>query len=389
MELQNRVEILANIPFFYHFDENERQMIAECAEYVQLQKNQHIFEEGDLADFFYIIITGTVQVTKQIENEQVEVLALKISGDIFGEMGIIDNLPRSATVVAATDVELFKISNTQIHDMMKEIPSISLEISKAICMNVRSSNFNYINELEDQNRKLQEANQQLKDAQDKLIKAERLSAIGKFTSFIIHDIKNPLANMRSYAELIIMNEQTTGSINKSAKIITQEADRLAEMTKDLLDFSKGAITLDTAKITLSYIINQMMPVLDIDFKNHSMSITTELHDSSLILLDVDRIKRVIENIAHNAIGAMQTNGEFLIRTEEDDTVVKMILSDNGIGMTQEIMDNMYEPFFSKGKKSGTGLGLAISKSILNAHGAKIEVSSEVDNGTSFYITFPK
>ena len=388
MTKEEKIEILKKCAIFDNLKEDDYEKIEKVAEEINYKKDDIIFRENEVADAFYIIVKGKVEILKEGEDGQYELLAQKEDGDVFGEMAVIDELPRSATIRAATDLTLLKLNKDSFSNLLKTFSNISIEIARSICSTVRTTNETYIKDLEKRNKQLEMAYEKLKKTQEKLIKAEKLSAIGKFTSLIIHDIKNPMSNIRAYAELIKIWEKDNERVQKATDIIIKEVDRLTKMTSELLDFARGEIILNKTPIDLSALISTLIDTVKEDLKNKNIKIVFNSYTNSVIIGDSEKISRVFYNLVSNAADAIVKSGIINIKILEEDKWIKWVIQDNGCGMDIEVLSKIFEPFYTN-KKKGTGLGMAIVKSIIEAHNGFIKVFSKKDTGTKFEIFLPK
>ena len=388
MDKIEKIKLIKSNPIFENLNEDEISKICDLAHESFYKKDDIIFEENEDADAFYIITSGTVEILKLGEESQMETLAVKNDGDVFGEMAVIDELPRSATIRAKTDISLLKLDKKPFLDLLKSFSHISLEIARSICATVRNTNTTYISDLEKQNKQLEIAYQKLKKTQDELISTEKLSVIGKFASLIIHDIKNPMSNIRAYAELIKMSHKSDEKIMKSTGVIITEVDRLTKMTSELLEFARGEINLNKTPINLSSLIETLIDTIIEELKKKSIQIVFNEKIDALVLLDSEKFKRVFYNLVSNAIDAIMTNGVITIKIFEKDQWILCSINDNGEGMDSETASKIFEPFYTT-KKKGTGLGMAIVKSIIESHNGMIQVTSSKGTGTEFNIYLPK
>ncbi len=388
MDIEDKIKIIKKSPIFKNLSKEECSHIAEVAEELKYKKGSIIFEENAQPDGFYIITEGEVEILKRGEDSP-EVLAIKGEGDVFGEMSVIDELPRSASIKAKTDIALLKLNKDVFNNLLNSFSHISLEIARSICQTVRATNINYIKDLEKRNRQLKFAYKRLKNTQEELIRLEKLSVIGKFASFIIHDIKNPMTNVRAYAELMQMNEPGNPSVQKSSKIIIDEVDRLNNMVMELLEFSRGDLHIAKTPVNISALISTMIDTVKADLKKKDIDISYQSKTDSIVMIDLDKIKRVFYNLINNSRDAILKDGKIFIKVEEEEKWIKWSIQDNGIGMEAEVLEKIFEPFYSKNKKSGTGLGMTIVKSIIESHGGHIKVFSIKDTGTRFDIFLPK
>ncbi len=388
MNKDEKITILKNTSIFNGLSEKDIEQVAEVAKDFYYKSGEVIFEENSKADGFYIIYKGEVEILKRGSESPNEVLALKKDGDVFGEMAVIDDLPRSATIKSRTDLTLLKLSKDLFNELLNTSSHIAIEIARNICYTVRSTNINYISDLEKRNKQLKYAYQRLKKTQNEIIRLEKLSVVGKFASLIIHDIRNPMTNIRAYAELIKMSYTGDEKVQKSTGIIMEEVDRLNNMTIELLEFSRGEININKAPVNFSGFLATMIDSIKEDFKEKGIEINFIKKTESIVMLDVDKLKRVFFNLINNAKDALLTKGKIQITIEDSDKWIKWSIIDNGIGMEQEVLEKIFEPFFSR-KKGGTGLGMTIVKGIIESHGGYIKVYSKINSGTKFEIFLPK
>jgi signal transduction histidine kinase len=221
------------------------------------------------------------------------------------------------------------------------------------------------------------------------IASERLASIGQMAANIVHDIKNPIASIKGFAECFTSPEFGDNERREFANIIIEESNRLLDMTSEVLQFSRGEITIHPKSVNLDKFLDDVYKYLNGMFltKNINLAINTEYKGK--IKIDPDKLKRVFYNIAHNAYEAMDENGSFEINIKRDGKARLLIsLSDNGPGIPEEIREEIFTAFASFGKPGGTGLGMAIAKSFVDAHGGEIYFETENNKGTTFYINLP-
>lgn len=388
MDIEKKVEILKKTPFFETLSNEEYIKIAHFTEHVKYNSNDFIFQEEDIADGFYILVEGEIEILKKDKANHNELLAIKKGLDAFGEMSIIDDLPRSATIKARTDVEILRLRKENFTKVLQRYANVSYEVAKSVCYNVRNTNETYIRDLEKRNNQLINAYKTLKKTQEDLIKAEKLSVIGKFASLIIHDIKNPMTNIRAYAELCKMAQPEDTKIDKATQIIIKEVDRLVNMTSELLEFARGEMSLNMTPVNINSFITTMIDLIQEDMRIKKIRVTLKDNDDVMAMIDSEKMKRVFFNLVTNAADAIETNGTIEISIKPLENTVQLIFADNGCGMSEETVSNIFEPFYTK-KTKGTGLGMAIVKGIVENHNGTIKVKSKEGKGSVFYITLPK
>ena len=381
-------EFLKKVYFFQNLSDTAIKKVLNVCHKTLIEAGHIIFVEGEKADRFYIVIGGAVEVWKDYNKPNAEMLAVHGPGHLFGEMALIDEKPRSATIVAGTDTKLLFINRKDFHKIIRENYSIASSIMKSVSSMVRKSNESYVENLREQNKELERAYKELKETQEELLRAERLSALGKFSSLILHDIKNPLSILRGYAEMLTISPKEADKVKKYSRKIIQEADRINSMAAELLDFSRGDIRLSIGVVEIEKFINEFIEGITAKFKAKKINIKTILDFKDKILMDRDRMMRVFMNLANNSAKAMPDGGEFSIQVSQKDSYLYFEVSDTGEGMNQEVIKKIFEPFFSFSKSGGTGLGMSIVKSIIDAHNGVLSVQSKEFEGTTFTIAIP-
>jgi signal transduction histidine kinase/CRP-like cAMP-binding protein len=221
-----------------------------------------------------------------------------------------------------------------------------------------------------------------------IVENERLSVVGRMANTIIHDLKAPINTIKGYTQMLKSQSGNEEAVEIANNVISQ-ADRLIKMVQEILDYSKGDITLEMRKVNVKELIMTMFRFLSLDFKERNIIIDMDIAYDGEWDMDVDKMSRVFFNIASNAADAMKEGGQFTIRATEEENKLKIEFSDTGVGMRKEVLSRLFEPFFTYGKKYGTGLGMAIVKKIIEDHGGSISVDSQEGKGSHFTILLPR
>ncbi len=386
--MTDHYKFIRNVYFFNDLDDVAIKKIVVLCREKTVAKGEIIFSEGDLADNFFIVLDGTVEVWKDYHSPHPDLLALHTCGHLFGEMALVDDLPRSATVIAREKTALLYINRQDFRNIIQEDAAIALSIMKSVSSMVRLSNESFVEGLREKNRNLEQANRELQEAQAELVKAERLSALGKFSSLILHDIRNPLSVIRGYAELAYLSPQNQEKSKDCATKIMTEADRINRLANELLDYSRGEIRLNISIVAVQELIDQLCEAVRERFAARHITIDSEIAFPGPLLMDKERMLRARYNLADNARKAMPDGGTLKITVHAQGKTVFFEMADTGIGMSEEVQKHLYEPFFSFSKSGGTGLGMCIVKSIVEAHEGTLSFSSKEKAGTKFVIAIP-
>jgi len=243
-------------------------------------------------------------------------------------------------------------------------------------------------ELQQRNRELQATLDELRATQDELIRAERLSVVGRMASSIIHDLKNPMTSIRGFAQLLGQDDLSSEQRRYFSATISRSVDRFVGMTQEILDYVRGDTSLALQLVPASALINDVCTFVEPDFLAKGLRIQTDLAFTGSIRVDQDKFQRVLLNLANNARDAMDPGGVLTITSRRVGDQVEFRLQDTGPGIPPEIMDHLFEPFVTHGKPSGTGLGLAIVKKVVEDHGGTVQVENHPGEGACFVITLP-
>jgi two-component system NtrC family sensor kinase len=228
--------------------------------------------------------------------------------------------------------------------------------------------------------------QELQDAQDQLVQATKLVAIGELASNVAHEINNPLTSILGYAELI-KEEKNLDSILKDIDVIEKESLRAREIVHQLLEFSRKR-SLNISEIDLNKAIKEVIELVSLRIKESNIDIIEEYGNITTIEGDENQIKQVFLNIINNAVYAMGMEGTLGVSTYTKDNHVYATVSDTGEGVPKELQSRIFEPFFSTKKEKGTGIGLSISYTIIQGHDGHIDVQSEKGKGSKFTVMLP-
>ncbi|WP_068782787.1 two-component system sensor histidine kinase NtrB [Paenibacillus phocaensis] len=214
---------------------------------------------------------------------------------------------------------------------------------------------------------------------------ERLSLVGQMAAGITHEIRNPMAVVRGFLQL--MREKSPPTLDHYYRIVMEELDRANGIINDFLSLAQNR-PVESEQCHLHDIIKELTPLLWADANLRGQTIEVILDDSMPpLLLNAKEIKQLILNLSRNAMEAMEEKGQLTLETRVADQGGLLLVSDTGPGIPPGQREKLFEPFFTT-KAKGTGLGLALCLSIVERHGGKISVDSEEGQGTTFTVIFP-
>jgi PAS domain S-box-containing protein len=240
----------------------------------------------------------------------------------------------------------------------------------------------YAEHLEDM---VDERTRELMESQERLLKAERLAAVGQLAAAVGHDLRSPLSAMRNACYFLKMKlgSSRDEKVKKMFGVMDSEINYANNIVTDLMDFSRVRKP-DLKKVDLISSIQDAVAQLKFP---ENVTLTKKFSEVPAIEADPDQVRRIFQNITLNGAQAMPNGGELTISTRKDGDFVEAAFTDTGVGIPEENMSKLFTPLFTT-KAQGVGLGLAICKNIVEAHNGRIEVKSKLGEGTTFTIKLP-
>jgi PAS domain S-box-containing protein len=233
--------------------------------------------------------------------------------------------------------------------------------------------------------------------QEEILRMDRLVSLGKLASGIAHELRNPLAGIKTTAQAL--GEEMSGDDSKREYLnrITKEIDRLNDLLKTFFSFAKPQ-NLNLVHCHIKDIINEIIPFLIKEIADKGIRFIETYHPQlPKIQVDKTQMHQVFLNLFLNAIQAMPNGGELKIEASPilstsvegfKQNFIKVVISDTGRGIPPHIVQKIFDPFFTT-KPKGIGLGLSITYQIIKKHGGTVKVESQWEKGTSFIINLPE
>ena len=229
------------------------------------------------------------------------------------------------------------------------------------------------------------------EIEKRIREAERFAHIGKLTTSLAHEIRNPLSSVKMNSQILLKNTGFRGNDKRRMEIVVNEISRLERILDEMLTFAKP-ITLHTQRASITEIIDSCLETMDVHIREREIEVKANHPRRRLprLLLDREKMEQAIINVLINSIDALGKGGKIEISARvpgENRKSLRVEISDSGPGISSEDLPYVFDPFFSS-KKKGTGLGLANVKKIMEAHGGSVEVSARKPGGTVLSLTFP-
>jgi two-component system NtrC family sensor kinase len=244
-------------------------------------------------------------------------------------------------------------------------------------------------------RQVEDRTEALRSAQDQLVRSEKLSSLGKLSASIAHEINNPLAGILTFAKLIVRtleqgppDEATRKSLVKHLLLVQRESERCSAIVRNLLDFARER-PLALKDVNVNLVIDEAVQLLQNQIQIQNVTLERRLTPVPMVDADFGQLRQACVNVIMNACEAMSRGGKLVITSGlvEGGRWVEMEFQDTGPGIPPDHLTKIFDPFFTT-KEKGTGLGLSVVYGIVERHGGKIDLHTELGKGTRIAIKLP-
>lgn len=227
----------------------------------------------------------------------------------------------------------------------------------------------------------------IQEARQELIRQERIATIGRLSTSLVHDLRNPLAAIYGGAEMLVDGDLSDDQIRRLAGNIYRSSRRMQQMLQELVDASRGQAT-GSEICRLKDIVYAAYEVYAGTAEAQSVAVRIDVPEEIELPLERARMERVFLNLIDNALDAMPNGGQLRISAEQSEDSVVIRVQDTGPGIAPQIRAQLFQPFVTQGKKTGVGLGLAFSRQAVLDHGGELWADSEACEGARFFIRLP-
>lgn len=330
-----------------------------------------VFQEGDPGDGLYVILQGAVDIVSQLISGKTYILSHMEAGDYFGEMAIFDGEPRSATARVCQPLEAAFVPVSTVRELVDRCPTAAAMLVRDASLRLREFNHRFLRES---------------------LRGERLALVERLARSIAHDFRNPLSVINLAGQMAAAETASPASRQEALARIQKHIRILNQMMQELVDFTRGTPTpVVLPRVPLDGFLRDVVIDLQSEATRRGVQLVVDGTPPALsVRLDGPRFSRVFMNLAQNAFDAMSglPHPTLTLRFHLSPTEVGIELADTGKGIDPRTLPHIFEPFFTHGKAEGTGLGLPICERIVQDHGGRITVRSEVGHGSVFTVFLP-
>jgi signal transduction histidine kinase len=381
--------------------EDELHEIAKLTHLREFPADYILCREGAFEDTFYIVASGQAVITKKISDQEGERLLRNAGpGDFVGEMALIQNAPRAATVRVTVPVVVLEMEKTDFEAMLQRSPRLALSIIRTTLSRMRANDQMSIQDLQRTNKVL------------RLLDRNKL----EFIQVAAHELRTPLTVLKGNASVMkqMPEIKDNASLTEIMDGILRGADRMHEIVNMMLDLTRmesDTLRIIAAPVPIRSMVNDVVHDLEKSIKERKLKVAVE-HASNTpnINADPSLVQKALHHIVVNAIKYTPDSGAIVLRTrpvamERERPGVEISVKDSGIGLDPEHQELIFEKFYQVGsvalhsssktafKGGGPGLGLAIARGVARAHGGRLWVESvghdEVNYpGSTFFLQLP-
>jgi signal transduction histidine kinase len=345
---------------------------------------KHILcQEGAVEQIFYILLRGKVRVTKLIDPTEVRLLSFLGPGDFFGEMALIHNAPRAATVATITPTTVLEINKADFAELLRLNASVSLAMVREVSRRLRENDEMAIEDLRVKAKELAEAYQQL---------AEQDYARQEFLTTIAHELRTPLTTSYGYLQAIQIGMLSGEELGSTLNTISKNIQQVISLVNDILFLQEmDLIILEFQPVDIGTLVATVVEQQkDRAQRNDIVLDLNIMPDLPVIAGDEKSLERVFNILLDNAIKFSPEGGDISVIVKQEEEMIWAIVLDHGVGIPPEAIPRIFRRFFRLDEVegyifSGAGLGLSIARQVVEQHGGEIEVRSELGKGSEFRI----
>lgn len=350
----------------------------------EYQDNTTLCHEGSFEDVFYILLDGEVEVTKLINESEVHLLKHLQPGDFFGEMGIIHDAPRAASIRTTVPTRVLEIQKSDFNELLENSSIISRAMILEVSQRLRENDEMAIEDLRLKAKELANAYQQL---------AELEFARREFLTTIAHELRTPLMAANGFMQIIRMGKLQGETLYSALETVSKNIEDIMTLTNDILFLQEMDLILPEFQLTmLSEVIVNVVEEFQKKAEKNKIGIRLVIAPGlPEVKADANSLERALGAILDNAIKFSPDGGNVLITAgRTNDGWVGISIQDEGLGIAPDVLPRIYDRFFHVDQIDehlfrGVGLGLSIARQVIEQHGGRIEVESKPDKGTNFTI----
>ena len=344
-------------------------------------------QENAVEDTFYMILEGDVEVTKVINNSENRLLKTLTAGDFFGEMALIHNAPRAATVTAKTAITTLELEKAAFDRVLKNSSSIAMAMVSEISSRLRLNDQMAVDDLRMRAGELAQAYQKL---------AEQDLARREFLTNIAHELRTPLMVASGYLQMVQNGTLSGDQLPVGIEAISRNVQQIVSLVNDIMFLQEMDLVLpEFQAVDMNQVAQSVVDMYQPKAAERNVTLRfTPDPDLPPVSGDAKSLERALMSLVDNAIKFSPKGGDVTIRFSQKDEDVYIAVEDHGIGIKKENLPRIFDRFYHLERSGddlfgGIGLGLAITQQVIKQHQGKLEVDSTPGKGSTFTLTLKK
>lgn len=342
--------------------------------------------EGDIGNKFYLVGSGRVAVTKQMADGEDRLLREGEAGFFFGEMALLHDTPRSATVSTSEETTVLELDRKTFVAAVQQNPSMVLTLIRTMIDRMRANDAQTLADLQTEKEKVEQAYEELQHQEKKR---------DEFLDTIAHELRTPLTAAKGYLQLVQARVLEGQALDSAVHKIGLSFNRIISLVNDLL-FVQEMELLDFgfSKVNVLSVINDAVDEIQGNAESANTPIRLEVdQELPIVLADPNGLARIFRHLLDNAVKFSPEGGEIIVQAMSTSDGIEIRFIDHGVGIPPEFMPRLFERFervetYKEYLFGGLGLGLPIVKHIVESHGGTVNVESERGLGSTFTIYLP-
>jgi signal transduction histidine kinase len=340
--------------------------------------------ENAIEDRFYMILEGEVEVTKDINNNESRLLKTLSAGDFFGEMALIHNAPRAATVTAKSTLTTLELDKAAFDRVLHNSSSIAMAMVSEISNRLRQNDQLAVDDLRMRASELAEAYQKL---------AEQELARRQFLTDIAHELRTPLMVANGYLQMLQKGIMHGDQLKAGIDTVARNVQHIVTLVNDILFLQELELVLpDFQAVDMNEVAYTVIGKYAASAKEYGVSLRlTPSPNLPPVSGDPKSLERALMALVDNAIKFSPRGGDVNINLSRDGEKIFVAVEDHGIGIPNENLPHIFDRFYHLEKSgddlfSGIGLGIAITRQVIEQHHGRLDVVSAPGKGSTFTLT---
>ncbi|MEN6410828.1 MAG: ATP-binding protein [Anaerolineaceae bacterium] len=385
MEIPPPAQIIAQV--FPGIQSEESDQLIAHGVVKKYPANVILCHENALEDTFYILLDGEVRVTKTINDMEDRLLKTLSPGGFFGEMAIIHNAPRAATVSTTQPTTVLEIRKEDFNQVLQRSGSVSLTMAREISRRLRENDQLAVDDLRERAAQLASAYQQL---------AEQDLARREFLTTIAHELRTPLTVASGFLQVVQSGMLEGEALKAALGTVSQNVQKIIGLVNDILFLQEMDLILEKFQpVMITDVLHNLVDELQPAANQAQTPINFYLPAGlPAISGDIKSLKRAMHAVIENAIKFSPEGGEILVRGYAEEDNLFITIQDHGVGIPPEALPRVFERFFHLDEINGqlfggVGLGLSIAQKVIHEHAGNIQIQSALGEGTLVTIQLPR